>query len=42
VPSGAVSPAIRAMASSTPVITPASAALRVIVMITRHFGAPSA
>ncbi len=40
--SGAVSPAMRAKASRMPVITPARAALSVIVMITRHFGVPSA
>ena len=40
--SGAVSPAMRATASSTPVITPARAAFRVIALITFHFGVPRA
>ena len=40
--SGAVSPAMRASASSTPVITPARAAFSVTVMMTCHFGVPSA
>ena len=40
--SGAVSPAMRATASSTPVTTPARAAFSVIDRITFHFGAPSA
>ena len=40
--SGAVSPDTRASASKMPVITPAQADLSVIVMITRHFGVPSA
>ena len=40
--SGAVSPAMRATASRTPVTTPARAARSVMLMITFHFGAPSA
>ena len=40
--SGAVSPEMRATASSTPVTTPARAARSVMLMITFHFGAPSA
>src|SRR5574337_749886 len=40
--SGAVSPAMRATASSTPVTTPARAARSVIDSVTFHFGAPSA
>ena len=40
--SGAVSPAMRATASSTPVTTPALAARRVTALMTRHLGAPSA
>ena len=40
--SGAVSPAIRATASNTPVSTPARAARRVTLEITTLFGAPRA
>ena len=40
--SGAVSPAMRASASRMPVRTPARAAFSVTVMMTRHFGVPSA
>ncbi|MNT78137.1 hypothetical protein D3C72_2173450 [compost metagenome] len=40
--SGAVSPAIRATASSTPVITPARAARSVTIVMTFHLGVPSA
>jgi hypothetical protein len=40
--SGAVSPAMRATASSTPVMTPARAAFSVTDRITFHFGVPSA
>ena len=39
---GAVSPAIRAIASKIPVTTPARAALRVTPMMTFHLGEPSA
>src|SRR5215475_12537851 len=39
---GAVSPAMRATASSTPVITPACAARSVTDLVTRHFGEPNA
>ncbi len=40
--SGAVSPAMRASASRTPVTTPARAAFSVTRRIMTHFGAPSA
>ena len=40
--SGAVSPEIRATANNMPVTTPARAALKVIAVITFHFGAPNA
>ena len=40
--SGAVSPAMRATASRMPVTTPARAARSVMLMITFHFGVPSA
>ncbi|CAI1214148.1 Uncharacterised protein [Serratia ficaria] len=40
--SGAVSPAIRAIASSTPVIMPDTEAFSVMAEIMRHFGVPSA
>src|SRR3990167_3401462 len=40
--SGAVSPEMRATASSTPVTTPARAAFSVMVAMTRHFGVPNA
>ena len=40
--SGAVSPAMRASASSTPVTTPACAAFSVIDRMTFHFGVPNA
>ena len=39
---GAVSPAMRASASMTPVITPARAALSVTDEMTFHLGVPSA
>ena len=40
--SGAVSPAIRAIASRIPVIIPETEAFRVIAEIIFHFGVPSA
>ncbi|MNG22934.1 hypothetical protein D3C84_1074800 [compost metagenome] len=40
--SGAVSPAMRATASSTPVTTPARAARSVMLRMTFHFGVPRA